>query len=183
MSSIKLITVDLDEKSSKKCKNNSKEEKIEKEKLKRKITNTTKWNNLNKNPNDIFENLNIENIEELNENQRFFIKQIHQKIYSYKSQDIEKKLYDNEKFIDLSGVIQLFKKSSLKCFYCLNDVELFYEYVREPRQWTLERINNDFGHNHGNLEIACLSCNIKRRTMYHERFVFTKQLNIVKHVS
>jgi hypothetical protein len=183
MSSIKLITVDLHENPPKKGKNKSKKLNFEKEKLKRKITHTTKWNNLNKESNNIFENLNIENIEELNENQRFFIQQIHRKIYSYKSQDIEKKLYDKEQFIDISGVIQLFKKSSLKCFYCLNDVQLFYEYVREPQQWTLERINNDFGHNYGNLEIACLSCNIKRRTMYHERFVFTKQLNIIKHIS
>jgi hypothetical protein len=25
-----------------------------------------------------------------------------------------------------------------------------------------------------------LTCNLRRRTMYHERYVFTKQLNVVK---
>ena len=59
----------------------------------------------------------------------------------------------------------------------------FMNMLENHNSWTLERINNDFGHNYGNLEIACLSCNIKRRTMYHERFVFTKQLIIVKHTS
>jgi hypothetical protein len=52
--------------------------------------------------------------------------------------------------------------------------------VREPQQWTLERMDNDFGHNEGNVVIACLSCNLRRRTMHYERYLFTKQLNIVK---
>jgi len=59
-------------------------------------------------------------------------------------------------------------------------VSVLYEIVREPMQWTLERINNDFGHNYGNVEIACLNCNLHRRTMYHERYLFTKELNIIK---
>ena len=84
MTSIKLITVDLDENPPKKGKNKSKEVKIEKEKLKRKITHTTKWNNLSKDTNKLFDNLNIENIEELSENQKFLIQQIDRKIYSYK---------------------------------------------------------------------------------------------------
>jgi hypothetical protein len=57
---------------------------------------------------------------------------------------------------------------------------LFYENVREPKQWSLERIDNKEGHNYGNVEIACLSCNIGRRTMYQDRFIFTKQLSIIK---
>ena len=56
-----------------------------------------------------------------------------------------------------------------------------YEYVREPKQWTLERMNNSFGHNRDNVVIACLSCNIRRRTMASERYVLTKELGkIVK---
>ena len=182
-SSTKVITVCLDEKPKKERKKSKEHrEEVPKEKIKRKITHTTKWNHINKDKNILFENLNDLNFDEMSENQRFFIQQINRKLYGYKTQDIDKKLYDEENFIDISGVLDLFHKSSLKCFYCLNEVELFYEYVREPKQWTLERINNDIGHNYGNLEIACLSCNISRRTMYHERYVFTKQLNIVKHI-
>ena len=67
-----------------------------------------------------------------------------------------------------------------KCYYCKENVNVLYEIVREPKQWTLERLDNSFGHNHDNVVIACLNCNVRRRTMYHERYVFTKQLNIVK---
>jgi hypothetical protein len=49
-------------------------------------------------------------------------------------------------------------------------------------QWTLERIDNDLGHNKNNVEIACLNCNLRRRTMYHERYLFTKELNIIKKI-
>ena len=59
-------------------------------------------------------------------------------------------------------------------------VNVLYKNVREPLQWTLERIDNDYGHNHDNVTIACLECNLRRRTMYHERYVFTKQLVIKK---
>jgi hypothetical protein len=45
----------------------------------------------------------------------------------------------------------------------------------------VERIDNSIGHNRTNIVIACLDCNLHRRTMYYERYVFTKQLNIVKH--
>jgi hypothetical protein len=68
----------------------------------------------------------------------------------------------------------------MKCYYCKESVVLLYEYVRDPKQWTLERIDNSRGHNKDNVEIACLQCNLRRRCMYHERYLFTKQMNIVK---
>ena len=56
-----------------------------------------------------------------------------------------------------------------------------YEYVREPKQWTLERLDNAYGHNKNNVVISCLSCNIRRRTMASEKYVQTKQMaKIVK---
>jgi hypothetical protein len=108
------------------------------------------------------------------------IQQIQCKLTGYKSQDISKNLYDPSKIINLPSTIQLLVESHLKCYYCKGLVKVLYEHVREPTQWTLERISNDSGHNLGNVEIACLSCNLRRRTMYHERFLFTKQLTIVK---
>lgn len=108
------------------------------------------------------------------------IQQIQSKLTGYKSQDQSKNLYDPNKIIDLASTIQLLVKSQLKCYYCKGFVKVLYEHVREPTQWTLERISNDSGHNLGNVEIACLSCNLRRRTMYHERYLFTKQLTIVK---
>lgn len=103
------------------------------------------------------------------------------KIAGYKGQDMAKTLYDPTLFIEYDQVLASLAKSDLKCFYCRCQVQLFYEYVREPKQWSLERIDNARGHNTDNVEIACLECNLRRKTMYHERFVFTKQAVIVKH--
>lgn len=118
-----------------------------------------------------------------NENNKTYnkmIQQINRKISGYKSQDKEKNLYDANNFIILDKILQLLKESGCKCFYCNNLVYILYKHVREPKQWTLERIDNKYGHNNENVKIACLDCNIKRRTMYHERFSFTKQLKIIK---
>ena len=110
-----------------------------------------------------------------------FKSEIKNKINSYRSQDIIKKLYQENIFVDLEHVIKILFESKLDCFYCKKKVNIIYENVREPSQWTLERIDNSFGHNKDNVVIACLSCNLKRRTMYHERFVFTKQMcNVTK---
>ncbi len=113
---------------------------------------------------------------------RTIIRQLNDKLQGYKSQDINKHLYSDTLFIKLSELIDLFVSTSLLCFYCKQPVRMLYEEVRDPKQWTLERIDNKFGHNNDNVTIACLHCNIQRRTMYHERFIFTKQVapNIIK---
>jgi len=111
---------------------------------------------------------------------KMMIQQIQQKINGYKAQDLDKSLFSAPDFVDLDYTIDLIKKSGLKCYYCKHNVKILYEHVREPKQWSLERIDNDYGHTKNNVEIACLSCNLRRKTMYHERYIFTKQLNIVK---
>jgi hypothetical protein len=107
-------------------------------------------------------------------------RQINYKIHSYRSQDLKKSLYDESKFVDYTYVMELLREKQLLCFYCREPTSLMYETVREGKQWTLDRIDNSFGHNRGNVEIACLTCNLRRRTMYHERYVFTKQMTRVK---
>lgn len=108
------------------------------------------------------------------------IKNINQKIQSYKQQDNIKSKYEKDLFITFDLVVDLLIKSDIICYYCKSPIKLFYENVREPLQWSLDRIDNDIGHNIGNIFIACLSCNLRRRTMYHERYAFTKQLKIIK---
>lgn len=107
-------------------------------------------------------------------------RQIQHKISSYKMQDIHKNKYDEDKFVNFPFVVSLLIEKRLRCFYCKESVYIFYNYVRENRQWTLERMNNAHGHNTDNVEVACLHCNLRRGTMYHERYVFTKQLHVVK---
>ena len=108
------------------------------------------------------------------------IRQISIKLDGYKKQDVDKKKWDSSEFVNLMYVIDLLIESRLTCYYCKENVKILYKEVRDPKQWTLERIDNSIGHNCGNVEIACLSCNVRRRTMYHEKYRFTKQLTIEK---
>ena len=107
-------------------------------------------------------------------------KQVNTKLRGYRSQDKLKQMFIESEFMDMENTIQLLKESDLKCYYCKECVKVLYRHVREGCQWTLERIDNDYGHNRTNVVIACLTCNLRRRTMYHERFAFTKQLVINK---
>jgi len=105
---------------------------------------------------------------------------IREKISGYRSQDIKKDILDEESIVDVPTAITLLYTSKTICYYCNNPVRVLYENVRESCQWSLDRIDNSIGHNKTNLLIACLECNLRRKTMYHERYAFTKQLNIVK---
>ena len=98
----------------------------------------------------------------------------------YRSQDTTKNFYDPERFIQIQELVSLLIHSNLSCFYCKKWTTLFYENVREPRQWSLERLSNAEGHNRDNVVIACLECNMRRRTMYYERYIATKQLKVNK---
>jgi hypothetical protein len=110
-------------------------------------------------------------------------RQIAIKISGYRAQDVKNNLFNSIKFVNLEFVMNLLKESNMKCFYCKEMVQVLYENVREPRQWTLDRIENNQGHNTSNVMIACLQCNLRRRCMYHERYLFTKQLKIVRNDS
>jgi hypothetical protein len=167
-------------------KKNKNEETIIEPKIpkKRIITTNDKWIF---NENELVPEKQLEHVRELyndkimNEKSCNFIKQqIQQKLSSYRSQDLKKNKYDSEKIINNNEVLELMLESENLCFYCKEKMYVLYENVREPKQWTLERIDNEFGHNKDNVVVSCLSCNLKRRTMYYERFLFTKQMNIVK---
>ena len=108
------------------------------------------------------------------------IKEIKRKINGYKLQDIKKKIYNDDELININNIINKFYNCKLKCYYCDDNVQLFYNIVREPKQWTLDRINNDLCHSNTNTIISCLSCNIKRRLTDKDKFEFTKKLSIIK---
>jgi hypothetical protein len=106
--------------------------------------------------------------------------ELNKKISSYKQQDIIRKLFDNDKFIDLNTLITKLFECNMKCYYCNENMFLLYEVVREMKQWSIDRINNDLGHNTDNIVMSCLECNLKRRRIGKDAFLFTKQMNIIK---
>jgi len=137
---------------------NSKKWQIDKEIL--------EWNNQLK---------NIENVE-----YPLFQSEIKVKLNNYKAQDIKKNIYDINLFISYEDVIKVIKESELKCYYCKDCIFILYEIVRENKQWSLDRINNELGHNKTNIVISCLECNLKRRDINSNKFLFTKQLLLNK---
>ena len=108
------------------------------------------------------------------------VSHIKAKICSYKQQDILKGKLLEEEFVSFNDVIELLYSSQMKCHYCSCETYLLYEVVRENKQWSLDRINNEIGHNRNNLLIACLECNLKRRRTNKDAFFFTKNLQIVR---
>ena len=138
------------------------------------------YNNQFKLVNDILnKQTNNENIESLNV-KKIMIQEITKKISGYKQQDIIKKKLDITNFITFESVIEKMIECELKCRYCNEYMNILYDIKRELKQWSVDRIDNDLGHNINNFHLACLDCNLKRRRRTDENFLFTKQLNIVK---
>lgn len=108
------------------------------------------------------------------------IQQIERKVQGYKQQDVDKAILDKEKLIKPYEVVQMLKDSELLCHYCKEKMYIIYEHVREIKQWTLDRINNDVGHNTDNVFVSCLECNLKRRRCNSDKFLFTKQMVVVR---
>ena len=165
---------------------------MEKERKKRVITTTDKWIK-----NELTTEEELDMIRELKisesvvteehstpkpiETQKpLILQQLNYKMNGYRSQDVEKDKYCEEKFVTVQNILDLLISCDNICYYCKEPVKIFYDFVREPKQWSLDRIDNDFGHNYDNVIIACLQCNLRRKTMYHERYLFTKQLVITK---
>ena len=107
-------------------------------------------------------------------------KEIERKIAGYKQQDQKKDIFDENKLISLQETILKLDKCKLKCYYCKERVNILYRIVRDPKQWTLDRIDNDKCHSDENTIISCLSCNLKRRVTNKETFEFFRKVTIIK---
>jgi len=102
------------------------------------------------------------------------------KLLGYKQQDTKKDIFSKFYFITHENTIEKLVESKMKCIYCRESMLFIYDTVREHRQWTLDRIDNEMGHNSNNVVICCLGCNLARRNTNMEKFLFTKQLRILK---
>lgn len=124
-----------------------------------------------------------DNYNEQNDNnnlRKIMTSEINNKINGYKQQDIKKKVFDSDKFLNFKNIIDCMKEHNLKCYYCSDAMYVLYKYTREQKQWTVDRINNDIGHYRTNFNLVCLKCNLKRKRQSDEKYLFTSTLNIVK---
>ena len=107
-------------------------------------------------------------------------KELKKKLSSYKQQDRTKQKHDADKFITMASLVQKLVESQLKCHYCQDMVHITGDKKREKKQWTLDRVDNNLGHLEDNVVIACLDCNLKRRCIDKDKFMFTKRLKVDK---
>jgi hypothetical protein len=128
----------------------------------------------------MIQDISNNNFNHVDEVSKIAIQQINRKIYGYKQQDIIKKLLNEKELLTFESVISKMIECELKCRYCKKEMSVLYDISREMTQWSVDRINNDLGHNISNFHLACLDCNLKRRRRTDEKFLFTKQLNIIK---
>lgn len=114
------------------------------------------------------------------DNKNLYENEIKKKISGYKNQDVKKNRFDQDKFIDFNNVIEKLVVSKLKCKYCNKNLLVLTNKFRDNDQWTLERNNNNIGHNTDNVIITCLECNLKRKNSNADNFEYTKKLKINK---
>ena len=111
---------------------------------------------------------------------KFIVNLIKKKLNSYKQQDIKNCIYGENFFISLDDTILKLVESKMICYYCKCKMFLLYTKIKDPKQWTLDRIDNSMGHNTNNVVVCCLECNLKRRNQNMEKFLFTKSLKLTK---
>jgi len=111
---------------------------------------------------------------------KIMTQEINKKISSYRHQDVIKNRWDEQKFITFDVILQKMVESQMKCRYCKCEMYILYDIVREMNQWSVDRIDNNRGHSIDNFHLACLDCNLKRRRRSDDKFLFTKQLTLIK---
>jgi hypothetical protein len=110
----------------------------------------------------------------------YVIREIDTKRKAYIYQDKHHEIYDPRFSITTDRIVELLVGAELLCHYCREICQVAYKESMCRRQWTLDRIDNNYGHNDTNVVIACLDCNLKRGTMDFERFRQGKQFTFRK---
>jgi 5-methylcytosine-specific restriction endonuclease McrA len=110
----------------------------------------------------------------------YILREIDAKRKAYIYQDKHHNIYDPRYTINTNKIVEFLVEAKLLCHYCREICQVIYKEVMCRKQWTLDRIDNNYGHNDANVVIACLDCNLKRGTMDAERFRQGKQFTFRK---
>ena len=98
--------------------------------------------------------------------------ELNNKLSSYRSQDGKNHRLSLSEFITYEELLEKLIISELRCYYCRARLQILYERVRAKNQWTLDRLDNTV--------IACLHCNLQKRCRNEQKFLFTKQMRLIK---
>lgn len=152
----------------------------------RAVTETPRWskfvarhqaNTVNPAMNHVIQETNPVNPELFDD--AFVQSQISAKIRGYRYQDEKKNRLDAAALVGLAEVVALIRAAEFRCHYCHRPVKVVYEHVRDPEQWTLDRIDNRRGHDRDNVLLCCLACNLRRRCTHTDRFALSKKIQRV----
>ena len=80
-------------------------------------------------------------------------------INNSKKQDIKKNRYNESEFVDYQYLFNLIDISNDECYYC--ECQLQYTNFTSNLA-TIERLDNNIGHNKKNVVIACRTCNYSK---------------------
>ena len=81
------------------------------------------------------------------------------KLSGYKKQDEENGLVNRNRAADLFDVQELIKRECNSCFNCGNTLDTSSHALSHETHFTLDRLNNSYGHLKGNLQLSCWRCN------------------------
>lgn len=157
-------------------------EKPNKKKSCRVITKESKWKYDNVTYDDEIKILRDLKNNILNDDTELLKSEIKKKLCGYKNQDVLKGKYNSDKFVTIEDTINKLIECGTKCMYCNSNSKIFYKYVRDINQWSLDRIDNNYGHNSDNVEIACLKCNLRRKTITPDKYILTQKINNIKKI-
>ena len=88
---------------------------------------------------------------------------IERKLAGYRSQDKRRRPSQEISLITSQDVCKLLLMNKCLCYYCGKQLTTGKCLYRDPRQWTLDRIDNAVNHRLDNCVVACLECNLARR--------------------
>ena len=103
-------------------------------------------------------------------------KEVASKRSGYAAQDKKKGIFDADSVISADECVAKLISCNLNCWYCKKGTKILYSTVRDPSQWSLDRLNNDLGHTDDNTVVSCLECNLKRRRQSADKFKLGKSI-------
>lgn len=98
------------------------------------------------------------------------ILQIRQKLAGYVHQDQRKGRETAVPALTVEATLALLEAVDYQCTYCGCCMERVWRAPRDPRQWTLDRIDNARSHQIDNVVPSCMECNLRRRARGHWGF-------------
>lgn len=103
---------------------------------------------------------------------------IRKKVRGYERQDASKDrvVEDNVGCVEVARALA---ESKLMCRYCGERVTLGLGRIareKDPRQWTLDRVENHIAHTETNVVVCCLKCNLIKRRRDTEKFALASRL-------